>query len=114
MRRFALSGGALCLGVLAACGGGGESTDLEPAFLPAEQEQEQELIPDDPDQVRVVKLNDTGVVWGGSFPRGKNASCIGETISQQDCSLGRDLAYSDDGVGHHCKLNHDLTSNPAG
>ena len=99
MRRFALSGGALCLGVLVACGGG-ESTGLEPEFLPAEGGQEQELTPDDPNQIQVVKLNDTGVVWGGSFPRGRNTSCIGETISQQDCSLGRDLAYSDDGVGH--------------
>jgi hypothetical protein len=35
-------------------------------------------------------LNDTGFTWGGNVPSGNNSTCIGETISQQDCSHGRD------------------------
>ena len=35
-------------------------------------------------------LNDTGIDWGGNYPSGNNADCSGETISQQDCSHGRD------------------------
>ena len=35
-------------------------------------------------------LNDTGFTWGGNYPSGNNSTCIGETISQQDCSHGRD------------------------
>ena len=36
------------------------------------------------------KLNDTGITWGGNYPSGNNATCIGETIGEQDCSHGRD------------------------
>jgi hypothetical protein len=43
-------------------------------------------------------LNDTGIIWGGNYPSGNNATCTGETITAQDCSHGRDagltLAYS--------------------
>ncbi len=40
----------------------------------------------------VVKrlLNDTGIMFGGNYPYGNNLDCTGETISQQDCSFGRD------------------------
>jgi hypothetical protein len=37
-----------------------------------------------------VKLNDTGITWGGDYPSGNNDDCSGETITQQDCSHGRD------------------------
>jgi len=37
-----------------------------------------------------VKLNDTGITWGGNYPSGNNTTCIGETIAEQDCSQGRD------------------------
>ncbi|MCK4492529.1 MAG: DUF1566 domain-containing protein [Methylococcales bacterium] len=36
------------------------------------------------------KLNDTGITWGGNYPKGNNESCVGEEISAQDCSHGRD------------------------
>ena len=35
-------------------------------------------------------LSDTGKYWGGNYDSGNNAGCTGETISQQDCSHGRD------------------------
>jgi len=35
------------------------------------------------------RLNDTGITWGGNAG-GNNATCMGETIAQQDCSQGRD------------------------
>ena len=38
----------------------------------------------------VVLLNDTGIHWGGNYPTGDNATCVGETISEQDCAQGRD------------------------
>lgn len=37
-----------------------------------------------------IKINDTGILWGGNYPDGNNITCIGETIAQQDCSIGRD------------------------
>ncbi len=37
-----------------------------------------------------LHLNDTGITWGGNYPAGNNATCIGETVAQQDCSQGRD------------------------
>ena len=45
-------------------------------------------------------LNDTGITWGGNYPSGNNATCIGETINQQDCSHGRDVTHNDDSDGH--------------
>ncbi len=39
---------------------------------------------------QALKLNDTGITWGGSYPDGNNSTCTGETIAQQDCSHGRD------------------------
>jgi len=36
-------------------------------------------------------LNDTGITWGGNYPTGNNASCIGQTVAEQDCSQGRDV-----------------------
>jgi hypothetical protein len=44
------------------------------------------ILPDIPQ----VKLNDTGITWGGNYSSGNNSTCIGETITQQDCSHGRD------------------------
>ena len=35
-------------------------------------------------------LNDTGLTWGGDYSFGNNTTCVGETISAQDCSHGRD------------------------
>jgi len=35
-------------------------------------------------------LNDTGITWGGNYPTGNNATCIGQTVAEQDCSHGRD------------------------
>jgi hypothetical protein len=46
------------------------------------------------------KLNDTGIVFGGNYPDGNNATCIGETIASQDCSTGRDATHKDDSDGH--------------
>ncbi len=37
-----------------------------------------------------TQLNDTGMSWGGNYPKGNNADCSGQTISAQDCSHGRD------------------------
>ena len=37
-----------------------------------------------------IRLNDTGIVWGGNYPHYNNSTCTGETIAQQDCSHGRD------------------------
>lgn len=48
----------------------------------------------------VTPLNDTGVTFGGNYPSGNNATCIGETIEQQDCSRGRDVTHNDDSDGH--------------
>ncbi len=50
-------------------------------------------------------LNDTGIIWGGNYPTGNNASCIGETIDEQDCKHGRDAqavagSLSKVGAGH--------------
>jgi hypothetical protein len=45
-------------------------------------------------------LNDTGITWGGDYPSGNNVDCMGETISQQDCSHGRDATHNDDSDGH--------------
>ena len=40
--------------------------------------------------VQLRPLNDTGITWGSNYPTGNNTDCIGETIDQQDCSIGRD------------------------
>ncbi len=45
-------------------------------------------------------LNDTGITFGGNSPGGNNATCIGETIAQQDCSHGRDATDNDGSDGH--------------
>ncbi|MCG8382622.1 MAG: DUF5011 domain-containing protein [Gammaproteobacteria bacterium] len=37
-----------------------------------------------------TQLNDTGMSWGGNYPKGNNADCSGQTVSAQDCSHGRD------------------------
>ena len=39
---------------------------------------------------RPVKLNDTGITFGGNYPSGNNGGCSGETIEQQDCRHDRD------------------------
>ncbi len=38
----------------------------------------------------VVKLNDTGVTFGGDNSSGNNGSCVSNIISPQDCNTGRD------------------------
>ena len=50
--------------------------------------------------VTSLPLNDTGITWGGNYSSGNNQSCIGETISAQDCSHGRDVTHNDDSDGH--------------
>jgi hypothetical protein len=44
-------------------------------------------------------MNDTGITWGGDYPDGNSASCIGEKIAAQDCSYGRDTSHNDDTDG---------------
>jgi hypothetical protein len=59
-------------------------------------------------------LNDTGITWGGSYPRGVNDDCSGaiehaqlaegdmvkdDILPQQDCVQGRDVTGSDDRDG---------------
>lgn len=46
-----------------------------------------------------IKVNGTGITWGGSYPTGNNTECIGQAIEQQDCSLGRELTHNDDSDG---------------
>lgn len=46
-----------------------------------------------------IKVNGTGITWGGNYPTGNNSSCTGEAIEQQDCSLGRELTHNDDADG---------------
>ena len=43
-----------------------------------------------PSSSLLVKLNDTGIAWGGNYRSGNNSTCTGETITQQDCRHGRD------------------------
>jgi len=67
---------------------------FDPALLPGS-------VPEPPGNgAHRVPLNDTGISWGGNYASGNNASCIGETIAQQDCSHGRDLTNNDDSDGH--------------
>lgn len=40
----------------------------------------------------VIKLNDTGITWGGNYPSGSNSTCTGAVIAAQDCSHGRDAS----------------------
>ncbi len=40
-------------------------------------------------------VNDTGSQIGGNYPSGNNADCSGETITEQDCSFGRDKQAAD-------------------
>lgn len=35
-------------------------------------------------------LNDTGITFGANYSTGNNTTCTGETVSAQDCSIGRD------------------------
>ena len=46
-----------------------------------------------------IKVNGTGITWGGSYPTGNNTGCVGEAIDQQDCSLGRELTHNDNSDG---------------
>ncbi len=47
-------------------------------------------------------INDTGLTWGGSYPRDNNSTCTGETIGAQDCSNGADadVTLNDPTDGH--------------
>lgn len=45
-------------------------------------------------------LNDTGITWGGDYPRGNNSSCISNIVVPQDCHHGRDATHNDDSDGH--------------
>jgi hypothetical protein len=68
---------------ITACGGGGDQTDTTA-----------------PVSATVLKLNDTGITWGGNYPSGNNTTCTGETIDQQDCSFGRDVTHNDNSDGY--------------
>ena len=63
-----------------------------------------DFAPTDPNISRKYSfpLNDTGLTWGGNYSSGNNISCIGEEISAQDCSHGRDANSStnNDSDGH--------------
>jgi len=52
-----------------------------------------------PIPVTNTKVNGTGIIWGANYPTGNNLDCMGETIEQQDCSLGRDQTHNDDDDG---------------
>lgn len=56
------------------------------------------------------KLNDTGIIWSGNYPKGIRESCTAEMpsdneivdsdiIAQQDCSFGRDAFVASDKDG---------------
>ena len=60
------------------------------AFKADDQSQASAQISATPNKLAASKLNDTGLNWGGNYPAGRNQDCTGETISQQDCSHGRD------------------------
>lgn len=62
------------------------------------------------------KLNDTGITWGGNYPKDINKDCTavidvqklpegdlasGDILAQQDCSGGRDTLYGDGNNGFH-------------
>ncbi len=47
-----------------------------------------------------IKRNDTGLTKAGLHPHGIFADCsVGPTLSQQDCSHGRDVTHNDDSDG---------------
>ena len=46
---------------------------------------------DNDNNLVVQALNDTGITWGGSYATGNSTECIGETVTEQDCSFGRDV-----------------------
>ncbi len=50
--------------------------------------------------IQMVKLNDTGITWGGDYPSGNNATCTSNIASPQDCNQGRDFTHNDDTDGH--------------
>jgi hypothetical protein len=52
-----------------------------------------------PIPVTNTKVNGTGITWGANYPEGNNLDCMGETIEQQDCSLGREQTHNDDDDG---------------
>ena len=52
------------------------------------------------DDLEVVTLNDTGIIFGANYPGGNNVGCTGETIAQQDCSNGFDNSNNDNSDGH--------------
>lgn len=46
-------------------------------------------------------LNDTGIDWGiGVFEKNNDCSGVNRTITEQDCSHGRDATNNDDSDGH--------------
>ena len=60
--------------------------------------------------ITLPKLNDTGITWGGNYPKGINVDCkaeivgeqlpqgekiAGDILSQQDCAGGRDASAAD-------------------
>jgi hypothetical protein len=47
-----------------------------------------------------VRLNDTGITFGGGYPEGVNSACVGPTIAQQDCATGRDSSDNNNVNGH--------------
>lgn len=45
-------------------------------------------------------INDTGITYGGNYPDTNNGECIGETILEQDCSMGRDVLNKEQSDGY--------------
>ena len=64
-----------------------------------------------PIPVTNTKVNGTGITWGANYPTGNNLDCMGETIEQQDCSLGREQSHNVDDDGRagfsYAKINPD-------
>ncbi|WP_044412773.1 Lcl C-terminal domain-containing protein [Thiomicrospira microaerophila] len=81
---------------LAGCSGGGGGSDSQRSDTSASDTSASDTSASDTSAsdtsvlFRPVKLNDTGITWGGNFSSGNNLNCTGETIEQQDCSHGRD------------------------
>ncbi len=48
---------------------------------------------------KIVKLNDTGITFGGNYSSGNNQSCTSNT-SPQDCNTGRDTTHPDPTDGY--------------
>jgi len=72
-------------------------------------------------------LNDTGITWGGDYPKNMNDTCVakinaeellegdtatGDILAQQDCQHGLDTATGGKGAFRYRKINYDGTLLP--